>query len=212
MSHFGLFCLLNSWKWKMKIQSMCFNNRREAWFNQPHAPPSSLLNTNNLSGLWCTAAASLQFVLLSRQNSTQKKLSFLSATHNCCIVFSSTPLILLFFLYINHMEVTLSSGFVCSCCIVINVRTSLPSLKGLFLRLQADRAVDRVEWINKADFTGQMSLGLAWSVSSKSGLKVYYFGTSFHWVNGMSSLGLGLDCHLCLCPLQKSIWFYTFFI
>lgn len=37
--HVFLHFPLNSWKWKMKTQLMCFNNRRAAGFNQPHASP-----------------------------------------------------------------------------------------------------------------------------------------------------------------------------
>ena len=86
-----IFCL-DSWKWKMKTQLTCFNNRRAAWFNQPHAPSFS-------SSTRATSAAhdTQRLVLCNSSNCLNRipcRNVYFSATHNCCIIFSLLPLLL----------------------------------------------------------------------------------------------------------------------
>lgn len=112
------FSLFYSWKWKMKIQLMFFNNRQAASSNLPHVtifPPQR----NQPTFLTCDAHRLFLCNLFHCLNGFPSRRSYrFSATRNCCIVFSFLPRHAFLILYINHIQIILSWGLVCSCCIV----------------------------------------------------------------------------------------------
>lgn len=91
------FLSLNSWKWKMKIQLTCFNNRREAWSNQPQVSPFSFLTRPTFPASDARRLLPRNFILLFQQNSDAEGVGHFSVTHYCCIEFSFLLLLLFCF-------------------------------------------------------------------------------------------------------------------
>lgn len=125
-----------SWKWKMKIQLTCFNNRLEASFNQPQMLHHCSSLTQSTSPA-CDRQRPLQ------QISMQKKFSF--SLHYTQLLYSVCRSYPCYFSVFVHEP---RPGFVCSCCIVVR-------------GLQTGRTGDGGR-MNATDFTELMLLGSAW--------------------------------------------------
>lgn len=167
----------------MKIRSMCFSNRREAWFNPSSIRPISRPHNSS-----------------DRLDRIPRRRSFhFSAAHNCCIVFSSSPLhpVTFLSLYINHIYVALSSGF-CLFMLFCGKCRALPFPAWRLCSKDADMVK---EWgiINWLCWSHVVELVLV----NVQQICPWGFSAGCHL----------LGRHLVFCHLQKkNIWFYTFFI
>lgn len=99
----------------MKIQLTCSSNRREASFNQPHASPFSSFNTINLPGPEKKQRPLLRNLFFCLNRFLCRRSYHFSALHTTAVqYFHACP-------YCSVYVHKPHPGFVCSCCIVVDV-------------------------------------------------------------------------------------------